>query len=1031
MFIALALVKFQTVVAEILTGSAILMPNEVMVLAAPGVDTGKGSVDFKAIPSDQEAMKKLAPRWFLLLDNSWPINGFAPRRSQDCDEFDLDRSAAKGAMQLAQKQEEPQWIAEMEVGSIRRGYIWYVVVSTCPTDIPSSTKWSSLPEPVTIEWRVTHKNNGGELSCDVKYTPIIAVFRAILCWMVLWRQFNFGKTWLQVAIGIIASVDMASTLWNLSYLLFIMMDGEPRYWMVDAALKLDFSVYLALAAVSLFALWKDSCGQAIELPLKSPRRNRSRKKVHKELAETVDSENDSSECALIALGLFVLPLGIISWYFEPWEVNTLSPHMDRVLTNGKPLNCALACIFVAWLVSSIATQAWNPECAEGWYNITISFLGRHVVRLIAWFCSIHARANLGSIINLVLSLMVYASLVRSVESDPLARKSMLRAMIQPWLCLQAGLTRLVLFPLKLLSRTMMIVVFTFAASAPLLVFGAFAVLKSPLEAIHAENANKSTDLTTTAPAGTLKDAEILQKIATLSDEVSKLSAGTQTAAKDGWPKDGWPLGWRSMAIETLELLHQMDRDALLEDKLLRQRGYGMPQGLIGAMLARTGKQISQAVQHAQVKEGSKIMIYTRGSIFGREIPAEGQDTAVCPVTCIFHSDKNRWQNAQAVMYNLDRQPELLQRPGGSQIWFGVQTESEPPKALDASILKQLDVIVSTTMDSLDLEIPANQRKQHMWMPQWRSQHFDDAVFWRPTLSPLTMGRKPHLVWAEDSCDDTTARLSFIQELRGHIQVDSVGSCSRSVEDSAEPPSQLVGQYMFFLALEPYEVSLSDRVYRGLRSGAIPVFRGHPRVREFIPDKDAIIDVDDFPNPEVLASYLNRVANDLSLWVKHTKWRSVPYNVGEHFVRASRFQYVDPFCRVCLYAATKQDPLQTDIWHKPLDVHEVDGRQGVKEQAKWNKFLSLTPASQEACWSNGEVGLVPDKKVEGFSWPFRSLAAAQDQCAAMASCESVVGQQIGSHVFYYLFASSSTTPKAGATLYRKVQCVQANQAGRPS
>ena len=106
--------------------------------------------------------------------------------------------------------------------------------------------------------------------------------------------------------------------------------------------------------------------------------------------------------------------------------------------------------------------------------------------------------------------------------------------------------------------------------------------------------------------------------------------------------------------------------------------------------------------------------------------------------------------------------------------------------------------------------------------------------------------------------------------------------------SMRDPVGLLKEYMFYLCLEPYELYLSDKLYRGFQAGAIPVFLGHPEVGDFIPHPDAVIHVSDFDSPKALASYLKSVAQSPDLWFKHTKWRNSPGEITEKFVRAARF-----------------------------------------------------------------------------------------------------------------------------------------------
>jgi len=52
--------------------------------------------------------------------------------------------------------------------------------------------------------------------------------------------------------------------------------------------------------------------------------------------------------------------------------------------------------------------------------------------------------------------------------------------------------------------------------------------------------------------------------------------------------------------------------------------------------------------------------------------------------------------------------------------------------------------------------------------------------------------------------------------------------------------------------------VTDKLYRAFQAGTIPIYRGAPDIGRYIPDRDAIIRVDDFDSPRALAQYLIQV-----------------------------------------------------------------------------------------------------------------------------------------------------------------------------
>lgn len=50
--------------------------------------------------------------------------------------------------------------------------------------------------------------------------------------------------------------------------------------------------------------------------------------------------------------------------------------------------------------------------------------------------------------------------------------------------------------------------------------------------------------------------------------------------------------------------------------------------------------------------------------------------------------------------------------------------------------------------------------------------------------------------------------------------------------------------------------MTEKLFRPLHVGSVPVYKGSPLAEDFAPDKHSIIMVDDFKSPQELASYLN-------------------------------------------------------------------------------------------------------------------------------------------------------------------------------
>ena len=55
--------------------------------------------------------------------------------------------------------------------------------------------------------------------------------------------------------------------------------------------------------------------------------------------------------------------------------------------------------------------------------------------------------------------------------------------------------------------------------------------------------------------------------------------------------------------------------------------------------------------------------------------------------------------------------------------------------------------------------------------------------------------------------------------------------------------------------------MTEKLFRPLHVGSIPVYRGSPFARDFMPDNHSIIMTDDFESPKELAEFLLKLNSD--------------------------------------------------------------------------------------------------------------------------------------------------------------------------
>ncbi len=140
------------------------------------------------------------------------------------------------------------------------------------------------------------------------------------------------------------------------------------------------------------------------------------------------------------------------------------------------------------------------------------------------------------------------------------------------------------------------------------------------------------------------------------------------------------------------------------------------------------------------------------------------------------------------------------------------------------------------------------------------------------------------IFLQSGCNPPSDRDAYIHELMKYLKVDSYGACLKNKELPAHLKSPLtmhddslrdfVGQYKFALTFENAicDDYITEKLWRPLASGAIPVYKGAPNILEWLPEKKSVILVDDFKNPQELAKYLDFLAKNETEYNKYLSFK---------------------------------------------------------------------------------------------------------------------------------------------------------------
>ena len=151
------------------------------------------------------------------------------------------------------------------------------------------------------------------------------------------------------------------------------------------------------------------------------------------------------------------------------------------------------------------------------------------------------------------------------------------------------------------------------------------------------------------------------------------------------------------------------------------------------------------------------------------------------------------------------------------------------------------------------------------------------------------------------------RLEYLRELRKFVKLDSFGGCAHNNDTCAKSGKRkcdkvvMAGAYKFVFAFENTEEShyVTEKVYTGLRSGAVPIYKGAPEILEHVPGERSILLADSFSGAAVLGAHLRSLLDDPTAYERHRDWDLKRFASSEAVAQC-------PWqCRVCEWVARRR------------------------------------------------------------------------------------------------------------------------------
>ncbi len=132
-----------------------------------------------------------------------------------------------------------------------------------------------------------------------------------------------------------------------------------------------------------------------------------------------------------------------------------------------------------------------------------------------------------------------------------------------------------------------------------------------------------------------------------------------------------------------------------------------------------------------------------------------------------------------------------------------------------------------------------------------------------------------------SCDASSRRLEYIQELSTFMDIDIYGKCAndsnKNCENNSCDKEHLSKEYKFYLAFENSVCDgyVTEKFFKILNNNIIPIVLGGADYSKYVP-RTAYISVLDFETPRELAAYLIYLNNNQSAYNSYFKWKQWIY-----------------------------------------------------------------------------------------------------------------------------------------------------------
>jgi len=297
------------------------------------------------------------------------------------------------------------------------------------------------------------------------------------------------------------------------------------------------------------------------------------------------------------------------------------------------------------------------------------------------------------------------------------------------------------------------------------------------------------------------------------------------------------------------------------------------------------------------------------------------------VVNIVYNETTKPINADAVVFQGNRVPRIRPKRRSTDQLF-VFANTEPPgyvHYMDAVQLMRVNPEfynwTMTYKSDSDVWmpyahiIPRDIQKQNYLKPLQRGKPQENLVYstkWTGIIGKdynrVFDTKSKNTLWFVSHCVTPSKREKYVERMTKKMKIDIFGNCGKYKIKGNDTFNM---QYKFYLAFENSlcEDYITEKMYSWFSKDIIVVTYGGADYSKFVPD-GTYINAADFPNPEALADFLNKLGSDRERYIGYLK-RKDQYQVITEQESAQ-----NAFCGLC--------------WR----LNNLNERQYTKNMSKW-------------------------------------------------------------------------------------------------